>query len=326
MKKIMVILACVAMLFSFASCDNNAASGPAVDANMMAADVLKQFVDASGEVSGVGLYDAINGAATTATGAQAAATDKASATKTVDVADLSLTDNNVKVTGGSLTFTLNTEGKDSKAIASASVSGKIEFTNLSNYAKHTMDINGGVTLGAGTLTLSGTGAELKGTIADVDGISLSQGLNVSIDGNGTDIATVYAYIDPDFKSYEAANVESFVGTVATALETVVKTTGAKSVSATQIVFESAELVPDSGVKAAITIKGTTAEHAFTYESATIAPITINGVTLNLDNATVTVASFAPTLDGEDDAIATAASSATVTISGTVSMAGYTFEI
>ena len=267
MKKIMVILACVAMLFSFASCDDSP-SGPAVDTDVMAADVLKAFADVS--TSGFDTAFAA-GEVTEVTGEQAA--DK-TATVKYSVAVPASTAGALRVTGGELAFTLNTTGA-STTISSATMEGSVNIV-VGAYEKHTIYYNGAVTLTGITTTVTAatTSAPASATVdGTLSAIALSEKAAITVDGGSVNNAVVFE--QSGLEALEVAEVKADVATLQTALLAALKNADAYTVAADKLTVVAEDALGE-GVDATLVIAGETEGTTFTVAAEDAYTLTVSG--------------------------------------------------
>ena len=347
MKKILVILACVAMLFSFASCDNGSGSAVTTSSAYRAADVLKP-VFGDDAMKSNGLLAAI-GTAASEEDAQISAT---SATVVVEAADLTgISDalGSNRLVSSNISFTINkdaaTDTDQKTAITSASVNGSITYVDVF-YDEHTVTINGAVDM-AGTFAYTAATDQTPASAAiSITSLSLPETVSISADGSGADTKTVFEIAG--ITSTEAAEaaaqkaaeakVKEFVAAIQTGLGS--SSTYAINSEKTGITVTAANVIDTD--KAAVmtltgTVGGTTGAYTLNVTKATIGKIedVTDYGTLDFSQATVTVTvaqgeSIGLTTDDGTIAGATAAakptSGLTVTVTGTVKLGDYSVQI
>ena len=306
MKKILVILACVATLFSFASCDNGSGSAVATSNEALAGAIVTQL-----KTSIEGIPASISAADATTNG-----TDTATYVVNVPVDGTSA---QFTVLGGELTYTFTkaTGEKATNDITGATVNGSIKVARQGDYQEYTLALNGAVKA-VGTLEITEASKDGKTPASvktlTVSSIAYSDAMGISVNGAGVNAEVVFdlaqmktsedaqADAEKAAKAFVASLIEKFESGALTSAEegkkitvTLSDVTGADgnvvvTIPVTKIAEE--ETAASSGKYAVTT--GTvevTATAASPYSGA----VTFTGVTLVggivADNATAASASF-----------------------------------
>ena len=182
MKKILVILACVAMLFSFASCDNGSTAASAkISDSYLAGQVIGKVFGAGGalENSFMAIETAAKGADATVTSTSVSA--EVPATITLD--------SGFTLVSSDFSFTLeNTDQGTADAPKTAITAGRIDGTVVffdamrNDYA---VKINGNVDV-KGTLSIETKDGKSTVSAVTVTGVALPETISITINGNAVD--------------------------------------------------------------------------------------------------------------------------------------------
>ena len=301
MKKILVILACVAMLFSFASCnnDNGAASATIGDSYAAGAVVGQVFNTKSSE-----LMAAIE----TAGNASKTVTSTSVEAKVDFLSEIESAVSGYAVDSAELTFSINkdeavaTPAPDPKsAITTATVNGKIVVINTTTLADYTVEISGNVDM-TGSFTPQQAKAGDPFTVSDLDVTALSlpeTGITVTVNGTVADLETVYKVGGIDSTEAQIKDaVDTLIGKINTALQKASGVTYAQGKLST-ITLTSSDVGSAKDVK--IDVTGTFATASpFGFTSTAVAFATDSGV-FTTSFGDVTFAGMAITGITADDA-------------------------
>ena len=335
MKKILVILACVAMLFSFASCDNGSGSAVTTSSAYRAADVLKP-VFGDEEMKSNGLLAAI-GTAASEEDAQISATSATVVVEAGDLTGISGTIGTNRLVSSNISFTINkdaaTDTDQKTAITSASVNGSITYVDAF-YDEHTVTINGAVDM-AGTFAYTAAKDQTPASAAiSITSLSLPETVSISADGSGADTKTVFEIAG--ITSTEAAEAAAqkaaagYVKTIAAALEKGTFAVAAKdsfTLTATNAINSQNAVLTASKVTAADgKLVLTAAEYAIAdIEAATDETLSFSEATITIAPKTATesftITGNSPDTELTSGTITAPAGGFTVTITGTVTLDG-----
>ena len=352
MKKIFVVLACVAMLFSFASCDNNSGSSANLNRVAMAADAMTQLNAAISKIAADAdfVYDQDN------ITSKVEYVDNTHANIVITIAEPT-TPSGSSYIEGTVTIALTGDAfKDKETSHETTLKEAVISTNLTLtdavYNQYSFSVNGKVSVD-GKLTITAPVAASQGVaekagsaaIAGATAVSFSDTVAISADG-GVDTKAVFERAD--ITSTEAAEAaaqkaaEAKVKEFVAAIQTGLGSSSAYAINSekTGITVTAANVIDTD--KAAVmtltgTVGGTTGAYTLNVTKATIGKIedVTDYGTLDFSQATVTVTvaqgeSIGLTTDDGTIAGATAAakptSGLTVTVTGTVKLGDYSVQI
>ena len=191
MKKILVILACVAMLFSFASCnDSNGAASATLGDSYVAAKVVGNFFGSSATATTITALEGATGEATATSLSVTLEGATALAAATTDLTDYTVSEAS-KVTVNFYKDAATTT--DSKtAITSADINGSITVLSP-EFKDYTVAINGSLDV-EGTLTVTNAGTEQAPKYTaelDITSLYLPEGISIIVNNNNADKTTVF---------------------------------------------------------------------------------------------------------------------------------------
>ena len=345
MKKILVILACVAMLFSFASCNDGSssvASGTLAE-SYIAGYALKDVLgDTAISTASTGFAAKVNAAAATAK-------TISNTSITVEVDAESMLDT-VVGNGGDLagyivdsadfTVTITKEAgtteKPVTAISDGNLNGTIVLVSPDFQKDYTIAVSGGLDV-EGTFTpVAPTAPETKWTATlDVQSMSLKQDYSVTVNNNGTDKETVstLAGITTSQEKFEAY-AKALIASINEKLKTATASSVSKNTTSNDV---EVKLTGVTGVEGdtTVTIVVSSIATEETAESSGKYAVTTGAVSITAKMDADTAITFGDIeLVGKIEADNTAKTEANYTAAdaeaglqltiGTVSAAGYTY--
>ena len=312
MKKIMVILACVAMLFSFASCDNGSTAASAkISDSYLAGQVI-------GKVFGTGgvLESSFTAIETAAKGADATVT---STSVSAEVPAAITLDSGLTLVSSDFSFTLeNTDQGTADAPKTAITAGRIDGTVVFFDAMrndYTVNINGNVDV-KGTLSIATKDGKSTVSAVTVTGVALPETISITINGNAVDNEIAFSagkITSAEEKAAAAAQTaaNAFITELKAADQTKIadKTGGGKDVAFADEKLTIKLTIDEKTVTMAIpgTLEGSGSSYNFTKGTGaiTIADVTLDeGVLALSDIAVTTVSATATAADGTGIAVAT----------------------